>query len=469
VDDMIARARKKAATGDLRAALSSVDEALGMMQQVQLFRARILQGLDRPLEALDEVARLDRGEASPKFLEFRADLEETVNRPDAAIVTIGRALAQMPDNVGLLLRLAMLQRTAGDFESARDALERAISLQPKNGELYRLLGEVQKPVKDNSILARIINARRQVPDGSMAAVHLDFARAEALDHLGQYDEAAETLVRANAAMRGHQPYDIRNRLRQVEALKHSFGAVQPAATEKGEGFAPIFVTGLPRSGTTLVEQILSAHSDVLACGETGLFGSAMTSVIGAIEDYTGTPERLTADLWKKVGEAYTTLMRNRFAAEGCVTDKSLQSLFYAGPILAALPNAQIIVVRRDPRATALSLFRQVFLMGKQLYSYDLNDIRAYQNSFDDMLAFWSNRLGDRFHVIDYEDLVTDPEPQIRTLLEMAGLPFDPACLRPEENDAPVRTLSAVSVRKPINRDALESWRPYERMLGVVEN
>jgi len=125
-----------------------------------------------------------------------------------------------------------------------------------------------------------------------------------------------------------------------------------------------------------------------------------------------------------------------------------------------------VVVRRDPRAVALSLYRQVFRDGKQLFSYDLDDILAYQKSFDRLVAFWSVRLPDRFHIVDYEDVVTGPDRAIRALLDRVNLPFDAACLAPQDSRRPVKTLSAVAVRKSITADALRSWLPYETLLGL---
>ncbi|KMW57652.1 TPR repeat domain protein [Candidatus Rhodobacter oscarellae] len=170
----------------------------------------------------------------------------------------------------------------------------------------------------------------------------------------------------------------------------------------------------------------------------------------------------------KLAEQYHSEMSSKLGTAKRVTDKSLQTLLYAGPVLSALPKAHIVVVRRDHNATALSLYKHVFRPGRQLFSYDMDDIRAYQRDQDDLLSFWAERLPDRFHVMDYEDLITDPERQIRALLETIELPWDPACLHPENNTNAVQTLSNVAVRRPINASALSAWQPYAKVLGISD-
>lgn len=225
---------------------------------------------------------------------------------------------------------------------------------------------------------------------------------------------------------------------------------------------------MPRSGTTLIEQILSAHPDVTGSGEAGTFSPNLPSHLDNPVAHTDDGFELSNDALRALGTAYATDMTDRFGTARRHTDKSLQTLLYSGAVLAALPRAHIILVRRNPNAIALSLFKQVFLPGKQLFSYDLDDIRTYQRSFDKMVAFWSNRLSARFHVINYEDVVSNPEPTIRDLLARVDLSFDPACLAPEKNDRAVKTLSAVTVRRPISIGASESWRRYARQLGVPD-
>ncbi|MBF9028769.1 hypothetical protein HKCCE3408_00050 [Rhodobacterales bacterium HKCCE3408] len=461
-------AQKRAARKDYAGALLAIDRAAAEARKALLLRARLLAALGRDDEALDELVRLDRPGVPVEFLEFRADLETRLDRVDDAIATLDRAIDAARDPATFLARRGDMHRARGEFDAAVADFDAALNLRPTDGELHRLRGELVRARPDDGMIETLRAARAAVPDDSRSAVHLDFALARALDQVGDHEASAEALLKANAGMRALFPYDIARRHAQVDAVRKAFADVTPAKmpTAGTTDFAPIFVTGMPRSGTTLIEQILSAHPDVAGAGETGLFSAAATEILGAPDAPPPGGLRLTPEKLTEVGQRYRDRMRARVPDATRVTDKSIQTLLFAGPALVALPRAHVVVVRRDPRATALSLFRQVFRDGKQLFSYDLSDIRDYQMTTDDLVAFWSERLSDRFHVVDYEAFVTAPERAIRDLLDRVGLPFDPACLAPEDNDRPVRTLSAVAVRRPINTGALDVWKPYATLLGL---
>nr|WP_286193628.1 sulfotransferase [Boseongicola sp. H5] len=232
-------------------------------------------------------------------------------------------------------------------------------------------------------------------------------------------------------------------------------------------FAPIFITVMARSGTTLVEQILTAHPDVQGGGEAALLSRTVRETIGPPEELRPGAVDVTPQGLADLADRYSKRMLARFGPAPRHTDKSLQTLLYAGPVLAAMPKSHIVLMRRDPRAVAISLYKQVFRRGKQLFSYNLDDIRQYQDSYDALVDFWQSRLNARFHVVAYEDIVQAPEPTIRSLLKRLDLSWTEACLRPEDNAQPIQTLSSVAVRQPINRDGLDRWRPYAPMMGYT--
>jgi hypothetical protein len=313
------------------------------------------------------------------------------------------------------------------------------------------------------LIERMRNLKSELSEDDAGQPHLDFALSKALDDIDDPKGSFRHLIAANSAMRRKAPYEIASRLRAVEQIKRSFADLDPKAYRHPEASpaAPIFVTGMPRSGTTLVEQMLSAHSEVLGGGETALFSQKMNRIVG---DPTVETVEFSTDLAALLGHAYVAALPRLEGSKSRHTDKSIQSLFYAPAIQAALPQARIVVVRRDPRAIALSLLRQVFRPGKQLFSYDLSDIRAYINSFEDMLAHWKSQTALRITVVDYEELVTNPDTETRHLLNATGLSWDPACLKPERNPRIVRTLSATSVRQPIHTKAADAWKRYAHLL-----
>lgn len=428
----------------------------------KIFRARILLGMSRNADALSDIDEADNGSASPRLLALRAEVEEKLGRLDAAIITLTRAIELEP-NASLLARRAVLLQGAGQFDGAREDLDAAILQRPSEGELYRLISTQHRFSKGDPLLDRIRHFASKVPKNSRDRIGFEFAEAKALDDLGEYNAAFAHLKTGNANMRAAFPYDIATRLNNVRQYKKNFDAFDAASHRSADpsDYAPIFVTGMPRSGTTLVEQILSSHAHVQAGGETARFRPHMIDTIGdpALGDLNLSPEKFGL-----LGQRYHADMLTRLHIAKRHTDKSIQTMLYAGPILAALPKAKIIVVTRHPNAIALSLLKHVFRPGKQLFSYSLEDIRTYQLSFDEMVVFWQERMPDAIFSVAYEDVVTQPEKTIRKMLEFVRLDWDPACLHPERNTRAVQTLSAVSVRSPIGQNAKNHWRNYAKFL-----
>jgi hypothetical protein len=235
---------------------------------------------------------------------------------------------------------------------------------------------------------------------------------------------------------------------------------------------PIFIVGMPRTGTTLVERILSSHASVFAAGELTNFGLALKRAARTPSNRVLDAETLTAaascDL-TAVGAAYVDSTRPRTGRTERFIDKMPLNFFYAPLILRALPNAKIICLRRNPLDTCLSNFRQLFATSFSYYNYgyDLLDTGRYYAAFHALTAVWRDALPRNYLEVHYEDVVDDAEREARRLLEFCELPWDPQCLAFHVNAAPVATASSVQVRQPIYRTALERWRRYDRELAPL--
>jgi hypothetical protein len=233
---------------------------------------------------------------------------------------------------------------------------------------------------------------------------------------------------------------------------------------------PIFVIGMPRSGTTLVERILSSHPQVQSAGELRNFMVALHQATAATPAFLlepSFPERLRDLDWESLGRAYLDSTRPLTGHTPHFVDKLPHNFLYAGFIARALPEAKIVCLRRDPVDTCLSNFKQLFELNSPYYDYsfDLLDTGRYYLQFDRLMAHWARVLPGRILELQYEELVDDQAAQTRRLLDFCGLPWDEACLRFEENAAPVATASAVQVRSPMNRDSIGRWRRYESQVS----
>lgn len=466
-DKNVHEARKQAAAGNLSGALQATTHALieePRNGNLKLFRARLFHALGRHREALADLSGLATQIPTAQLAMFQADVAEGAGDLKSAESALSRAIPAVKNPAPLLARRAVLRQSLGQFETAQTDLRAAIKLTPADGELYRLLGGMHRFTPDDALLHTMKKLRPKMPAGTATAAHMDFAISKALDDIGDVDASFTSLLKANATMRALHPHDAQARQTQLDRYKQALAQLPQAPLDTASAAAPIFVTGLPRSGTTLVEQILSAHPEVTGGGEMALFGGLLRRILG--DPATNDALTLTPDSLSRLGHAYSDAVSERHPNAPYVTDKSIQTASYIGAVAAALPNARIIVVRRNPHGNALSLLRQVFQPGKQTFSYDLADIRSYQKGFDDMVSFWQERLPDRVHIVDFEELLSTPETTTRALLDMAGLSWDDACLRPEDNTRAVQTLSAVAVRKPITSQASEKWRRYAAHLGA---
>ncbi|HEY6894847.1 MAG TPA: sulfotransferase, partial [Rhodanobacteraceae bacterium] len=252
-----------------------------------------------------------------------------------------------------------------------------------------------------------------------------------------------------------------------------FEAPPATAGDAARGSEVVFVISLPRAGSTLVEQILSAHPDVEGAGEI----NDLALVIEAESARRGEPypawiAKATPDDWQRLGAQYLERTARWRTARRVHVDKAVFNWAFVGAIAAMLPGARIVNVRRDPIETGWSCFKQSFARGQQVFSYALADVGAYWVDYDRLMFFWHARFPRRIYDLSYEALVAAPEPEIRRLLDFAGLPFSASCLKFHKSDRVVRTASAAQVRQPMRADTARASNygalldPLRRALGL---
>lgn len=411
------------------------------------------------------------------LLPLMAEAGAAARRGDdrAAIRCYDRVLAARPDAAPALIRRAESRKTLGDLAGALADARAALAQAPQVGGYWRVWAHCGRVAPDDPLLAELLRRHAAAPADGEDRRQMAFALAKAMEDSGAHDRVFGFLDEANALTRARFPY---NAAADTEAAARLRRAWSPALAArwggKGEtSAAPIFVTGLPRSGTTLVEQILAAHPDVTGGGETGLLYAPLAAVAGRVlaEGVEGGAAFAVA------GRAYAAEMARRHPGAARVTDKSIATYAVLGFVPLALPRAKVVVVRRDPRDLGFSLYKTWFADGQHRYAARQEDIAGFIRLFAGQVAFWRKALPPgSFLELSYEALVADPEAEVRRLLAFCDLSWDPACLRFHEIDRPVATLSAAQVRAPIGRDAVGAWErhaeslaPFLRALGPPES
>jgi tetratricopeptide (TPR) repeat protein len=357
-------------------------------------------------------------------------------------------------------------RTVGRMDEAIGAFRRCIALDAALGEAYLGLANLKVAAFTDEETA----AMARLAEGDALACadrqQLGFALGRALEDRGDYAASFACYAQAAALRRAETPYDaaanadaaqraIRLFSRTFFAERASFGAAAPD---------PIFVVGLPRSGSTLIEQILASHSQIEGTMELPDIGL----IARGQEPYPEALAKLTAAEATALGEDYlrTTGVQRKLGRPFFI-DKMPNNFQHVGLIQLILPNARIIDSRRHPMATCFSCFKQHFVQG-QAFSYDLADLGAFYRDYVDLMAGFDAALPGRVCRVIYEDLVDDTEGQVRRLLDYLGLPFESACLTFYETERAVRTVSSEQVRRPIFRDGLRQWRRYDRWLAPLK-
>jgi tetratricopeptide (TPR) repeat protein len=353
----------------------------------------------------------------------------------------------------------------GDMEAARAAFRKCLEIDPLETRALSSIVQITRQTEGaNSvpILEAAFEATKDDPDDALRIGH---ALAKAHEDMGHPSDALKWLERAKSAKRRMIQHDPAADLALFEAARS-----MPARLGNKSGHDradPIFIVGMPRTGTTLVDRILSSHSAVSSAGELSDFGLCLKRQAATPSNFVLDPETLLAaeqiDL-EALGQAYMASVTSTQDLTGRFIDKMPLNAFYSAVILAALPDARIICLRRHPADTVLSNYRQMFATSFSYYNYaySLEATAKYYVAFDRMISEFTRTLpGDRFIEVHYERVVSDIEGETRRLLDFCGLPFEAACLAFHENTAPVATASSAQVRQPLYTGSLARWKRYE--------
>ncbi|MEG3177505.1 sulfotransferase [Sphingomonas sp. RB3P16] len=446
-----------------------------LFDEAQLNLARILALRDAIPEAIAILERVieiapDRADVALTRITFLGQIGAYASAREGCEGLVLRH----PGSAAAWLAYGHLQKTLGDAGSSIECYRRALAIDPGQSEAWWGLANLKTYHFSSAEIAQL-TALISSPDATPPArAQLHFALAKGLEDVEEYAASFEHYVAGNHARRGLAHYDSSAIAKEVDRAIAFFGKQRFAASANhGHGARdPIFIVGLPRSGSTLIEQILASHSQIQGTAELPYVPMLVHRLLAErwLERDLTYPEVLDAlpgERLRELGRAYIDAAAvYRHDDRPFFIDKLPNNWSYVGFIRLILPNAKIIDARREPMACGWSNFRQWFARGQD-FSYALGDIGSYYRDYRRAMAHFDDVLPGAIHRVEHEHLLEDPETEIRALLNYLGLPFEPACLRPHENTRPVRTASSEQVRRPINRDAVDRWRHFEPWLNEL--
>ena len=427
-------------------------------------------------DALPEIDRLlESNPGDPGLRNLKASALGQIGDYAQTIAIYADVLEDYPDQPKVWMSYGHALKTAGRLDDGIAAYRKSIAQMPNLGEAYWSLANLKTYRFDESEIAAMRSQLARTDIGDEDRLHFHFALGKALEDLGDYAESFRHYAEGNRIRRGQMDYSPEE---TTERSSRSAAVFPREFLELRAGWGccapdPIFIVGLPRSGSTLIEQILSSHSAVEGTMELPDIGAIARALGGRRRrrDETAYPELLgdlSAERLRELGEEYLSRTRiQRKTDRPFFIDKTPQNFLHLGLIRLTLPNAKIIDARRHPMAACFSVFKQHFARG-QPFAYDLDDLGCYYRDYVAMMAHFDRVSPGKVHRVLHEAMVGDTETEIRRLLDYCGLPFEDGCLRFHETDRAVRTASSEQVRRPIFRDGLDQWRHYETWLGPLK-
>lgn len=439
--------------------------------------AGALHQLNRSGEALEQLDRIT-GEKNDDYISLRAAICSRTGRYDEAAALYRDLLSRHPSMIELWISLAHVLKFAGDNDGAIAAHRHVLELRPEHGEAWWSLADLKTFSFSQADIAAMeaVASRPDLADDDRLRVH--FAVGKAYEDLGQDELSFDHYAQGNAIRAGqlrHDPAKVTDLVSRIEQTVT--GKLIASRSDAGcQAADPIFILGMPRSGSTLVEQILASHPQIEGTAELPdiiVIARALEEAEGKFTDepWERYPEMLadlSADELAELGELYLERTRvQRHTQRPFFTDKMPNNWLHVGLIRLILPNARIVDVRRHPLACGFSNFKQHYARGQE-FSYDLAHFGSYYRDYVRLMRHFDTASPGAVHRLIYEDLVEDPRREVGRLLDYAGVPFDEACMRFHETKRVVRTASAEQVRRPINSSGIDQWRRFDKWLAPLK-
>ena len=465
-----------ASQGRVSAGLTHVEAAIALAPTAEYLaqQARLLILLRRDGAARHAALAAEAmGPADALTFDTIGNIHARLGDHAAALRCFAPAVAMDSGNIEYRYNLAMALGFLGRVAEAAAQHEIILAQSPANGRAHYALSGLAKAGRDTNHIERLeaVLARRPAPDD---ALRIRYALAKEYEDIGDAAQAYRHLDAANTAHKARIGYDFAGDAAIFDAIETGFRTPGFFAGASTHTDAPIFITGMPRTGTTLVDRILSSHPDVHSAGELQAMPLAIKQLAGTRSRFVTDPDTILASGTlspQAVGTAYLAhANQHRRRADGRFIDKLPANFLYIGHIARALPGASIICLRRHPMDTVWSNYKNLFATTSAYYAYshDLLDTARYYARFDRLMAVWDGLLPGRILQLQYEALVANQEAESRRLFAHCGLEWTDAALAFHTNGAAVATPSAAQVRRPMYRDSVERWRAHEAALAPVQ-
>jgi tetratricopeptide (TPR) repeat protein len=432
----------------------------------------VLLDKNQPVAAIDcyqEATRLEP--KNPAAWAGLGNAQGLAAYPDKSVQAYAKSLSLNPGAAGAQMGYAHVLKTVGDQAGALKAYRAAVEIKPDFGEVYWSMANLKIFNFEEQEVSAMLTQLENEDLSESAEYHIRFALGKAYEDKKDYESAWKYYHSGNQLKRTevyHDPVFESERCTNIaKVFSHEF-----LEENTGSGFEaddPILIVGLPRSGSTLVEQILASHSQVEGTSELPILSKVAESVGRYRPDDVSFPlaaPGLRKKDWRAYGQQYMEdTRRHRLTDKPFFTDKLPNNFSYVGFLHLILPNARVINARRHPFDSCLGTYKQLWGTG-QFFTYDMFDLAEYYSSYDDLMKHWHEVLPGKILDVHYEETVLDLETQVRRILDFCGLPFEESCVRYYETDRAVRTASSEQVRQPIYTGALGKWRQYEKHLDI---
>jgi len=434
--------------------LSRIEE-LSRKGNFLLARTQVQPLLSLPVPSAAEASRLGF------ILQSCGDVNQAMN-------FFFRAMTLEPKKAIHAFNYAVVCRNAGHIDEAEKFLNQSIALKPDDGEAYYIRSTLRKQSPENDHideLCRLFSSSYQTPQNK---IYYGFALAKEYEDLEDYDQSFAFLQLGAKLKRSSFHYDVDVDIAAMKKIARTFSDIpsrnKPPAQDARQ---PIFVVGLPRSGSTLIEQILSMHTQVVSMGELEVFSQEIQTMISRSHQRPlskGLMIDEAANLnMSELGTRYLEAVFARKAVEQRFVDKMPLNFLNIGLIMQALPQASVICIQRDAMDNCYAIFKTLFEMGYP-FSYNQSELGRYYRAYQKLMAHWQKKFPHRIHTVTYEQLVESTEEEVRAMLDFCGLPWEQNCLDFQRNSSAVYTASASQVRQPIYSSSVGRWRHYQKQL-----